>query len=293
MYPYAMDSQRLAHFARAAEERFAVAAEDLAIALDVPGRLSIHHRGDEPFYPASLVKLFYLAYLEHRQGGALSAEIERAAEDMIRVSSNDATGLIIDVLTDTTGGPELEPDELAGWMNKRQAINRWFASLRYQGVMACQKTWNEGPYGRERQGYGQDRHLRNSLTANACNRLMTEISRGTILDFAACDRMLARLARANPRDDVAADFQARAFIGRAIGTGVRLWSKAGFVETERHDIARVVAPDGRQAILTIFTRNGTRKPDVIPYLAQQIFRELGIPVADAIEGTEVEEYRGI
>lgn len=288
-----MDSQRLAYFARMTEERFEIAPEDLAVSLAVPGEFSIHHRGDEPFYPASLVKLFYLACLEHQYGGALSDEVQRAATDMIRASSNDATSLIIDVLTDTTGGPELEPDELAIWLEKRQAINRWFAFLGYNGVMACQKTWNEAPYGRERQGYGPDRRLRNSLTANACNRLMAEISTARILDAAACDRMLTLLARPNPKEDPSADFQARAFIGRAIGPGVRLWSKAGFVETERHDIARLVARNGREAILTIFTRNATRKPDVIPYLAQQILRELEIPVADAIEGTEVEEYRGI
>ncbi len=288
-----MDSQRLEFFARTAEERFAIAPEDLAIALSVPGQLCIHHRGDEPFYPASLVKLFYLAFLEHQWGGMLSDEVQGAATDMIRDSSNDATGLILDVLTGTTGGPELEAVELTVWMEKRQAINRWFASKGYTGVMACQKTWNEGPYGRERQGYGPDRHLRNSLTANACTRLMTEISTVAILNLEACNRMLDLLARPNPLGDETADFQARGFIGRAIGPGVRLWSKAGFVETERHDIARVVAPNGREAILTIFTRNATRKPDVIPFLAQQIFQELGIPVRASVEGTEVEEYRGI
>src|SRR5687768_13547598 len=87
-----------------------------------------HYRGNEPFYPASVVKLFYLAYahrlLEDKKLKQ-SPELNRALTDMIVESSNDATGLVLETITGTTGGPELSPAELKKWMDKRNAVNRW------------------------------------------------------------------------------------------------------------------------------------------------------------------------
>ncbi|HEY7547580.1 MAG TPA: hypothetical protein VID27_21965, partial [Blastocatellia bacterium] len=80
------------------------------------------HRGQEPIYPASVVKLFYFVAAHHQmETGALRStpEIERALRDMIVDSSNDATHFILDTLTGATAGPELEPQALAEWMNKR------------------------------------------------------------------------------------------------------------------------------------------------------------------------------
>ena len=108
-------------------------------------------------YPASAIKLFWLAYARHRIAeGKLTQtpELDRAMHDMIVDSVNDATALVVDATTETTGGPELPPRELDRWIARRQAANRWYDSLGYTGVNASQKTWNEGPYGRERQGYG-------------------------------------------------------------------------------------------------------------------------------------------
>ena len=68
------------------------------------------YRGIERIYPASVVKLFYLVALyEWIEKGmiATSAELERATHDMIVNSSNDATSLVVDILTGTTSGPEL------------------------------------------------------------------------------------------------------------------------------------------------------------------------------------------
>src|SRR5688572_5691835 len=87
-----------------------------------------HYRGDEPFYPASVVKLFYFAYahrlLEDKKLKQ-SPELNRALTDMIVESSNDATGLVLETVTGTTGGPELSPAELKKWMDRRNAVNRW------------------------------------------------------------------------------------------------------------------------------------------------------------------------
>lgn len=73
------------------------------------------YRGIERIYPASVVKLFYLvAMAEWLEGGMVndSPELDRAVRDMIVDSSNDATSLVVDILTGTSSGPMLPPDPL-------------------------------------------------------------------------------------------------------------------------------------------------------------------------------------
>jgi hypothetical protein len=71
---------------------------------ETPVRADYH--GDASFYPASLVKLFFMVETYHQ--GKLTPEIERALREMIQVSDNDAAAFIVDVLTDTCSGSELE-----------------------------------------------------------------------------------------------------------------------------------------------------------------------------------------
>ena len=92
-----------------------------------PVRASV--RGGEMIYPASVIKLFYLA-AAHRwiEGARLadSPELRRAMSDMIVHSYNEATHYVLDLLTGTTSGPELPDDELKIWQDKRNAVNRYF-----------------------------------------------------------------------------------------------------------------------------------------------------------------------
>src|SRR5436189_238067 len=71
---------------------------------------SASFRGDEPVYPASVIKLFYLVAI-HRwmEDGKVTdtPELRRAMKDMIIESLNEATGLVVDTLTGTTSGPEM------------------------------------------------------------------------------------------------------------------------------------------------------------------------------------------
>src|SRR4030095_644893 len=93
------------------------------------------HRGQEQTYPASVVKLFYLAAAHHQMAaGELKStpELERALHDMIVDSSNDATHYVVDALTGTTDGLELDERALADWMYKRNSVNRYFAGLGYE-----------------------------------------------------------------------------------------------------------------------------------------------------------------
>lgn len=114
------------------------------------------YRGAERIYPASVVKLFYLVVVQEWLEKAMiqpSKELDRALTDMIVDSSNDATSLIVDILSGTTSGPQLTPGPFETWKYQRNIINRYYQSLGWEEMQAinlCQKTWGDGPYGRER-----------------------------------------------------------------------------------------------------------------------------------------------
>jgi beta-lactamase class A len=194
--------------ARAALERFrekGLAEKNLAVTvidLTDPARpAQASFRGAEPIYPASVVKLFYLA-AAHRwlEDGRLkeSEEFSRGLRDMIVASSNDATHYVLDSLTGVSNGAELPPAELKKWGEKRNAVNRYFARLGYAvgagGINVNQKPWCEGPYGRERQFLGPKFENRNKLTTDATARLV----KGRLDEHRPPRRRLRGTARRSP-----------------------------------------------------------------------------------------------
>ena len=72
-------------------------------------------------YPASVVKLFYAVAVERWLQQDLipeSDELQRALRDMIGDSSNDATGLVMDLLTGTSSGPALQGTAWELWQRQ-------------------------------------------------------------------------------------------------------------------------------------------------------------------------------
>ena len=262
----------------AALEKFAalkLRADEMAMTLvdlrDSTNPARAAHRGDEPAYPASVVKLFYLV-AAHRQmeDGKIAdtPELRRALHDMIVHSGNEATGYVLDVLTGTTSGPELPPAELAAWHEKRNAVNRYFHSLGFTEINANRKTWNDGPYGRDKQAVDQFTPARNSLTTNATARLLVEIYAGRCVSAARSAQMLELMKR-DFTDPARADHQACEFIGAALPAGAKLWSKAGDMSSARHDAALLELPGGGKLALVIFTTRPEEK-GIIPAIARQI-----------------------
>lgn len=258
--------------------------EDIGVSVGVVDRVARTVRwgaynGERTFYPASTVKLFWLAYAEKRiEDGKLktSPELERGLHDMIVDSTNDATALIVDAATETTGGPELSPRALRAWMDKRQAANRWFADLGYTGINACQKTWNEGPYGREKQGYGPNLKFRNAMAPMAGMRLLAEIMLDRIVNPNACGRMRELLHRTKADDE-----QVKGFSGSQMGQGCEIWSKAGWTSEVKCDLAWIKAPDGREVVLSIFTSKSAREEGLLPRIARELLVGLKMPVKEA------------
>ena len=236
-------------------------------------------RGAEPIYPASVVKLFYLA-AAHRwmEDGRLkeSEEFTRALHDMIVDSSNDATHFVLDSLSGVSNGAELSPAELKEWGEKRNVVNRYYASLGYTvgpgGINVNQKPWCEGPYGRERQFLGPKFENRNKLTTDATARLVFEIVTGRAVTPERSRRMLDLMKRDFSGKSEDPDDQAHGFTGLALEPGTRLWSKAGWTSTARHDAAYLELPDGRRLILVTFTTDFAKERDIIPTIAREVFK---------------------
>jgi hypothetical protein len=236
------------------------------------------YRGGEPIYPASVVKLFYLA-AAHRwlEDGKLTdrPELRRALRDMIVDSLNEATGYVVDCLTDTTSGPELSPAELEAWYARRNAVNRYFASLGYARINVNRKPWCEGPYGRELQSVQlHTPNHRNWLTTDATARLLGEIATGQAVSARRSAEMMELLRRDPFSSSGSKDDQAHAYTGLALPPGSRLWSKAGWTSEARHDAAYVELPNGARFVLVVFTLNHARERELIPSLARVVIAGL-------------------
>ena len=265
--------------ARETLKRFAAQkldANQLAITvidLRDPERLAqASFRGEERVYTASVVKLFYLA-AAHRwlEDGRLqeTAELKRALRDMIVDSSNDATSYVLDVLTGTSSGMELPPAEMRKWQERRNAVNRYFASLGYTNININQKTFCEDAYGRENFSRGPKGENRNKLTTNATARLLEEIAMRRAVTPARSNQMLELLKRDFSGLTGDADDQGHGFTGIALKDypQARLWSKAGWTSTVRHDAAYIELPNGARFVVVTFTSGHSKERDIIPTVA--------------------------
>ncbi|MFZ9166661.1 serine hydrolase [Vulcanococcus sp.] len=239
-------------------------------------------RGGQVRYPASVVKLLYLVAAEawlQRQLIEESPELRRALADMIRDSSNDATGLVVDLLTGTCSGPELPAEAFALWSEQRQLINDWFASLgwpQWQDCNACQKTWGDGPYGRERQSYGAQLENRNRLSTDLTARVLQAVMAGDLVSPPACGRMQELLSRSLDAAERSADpeNQVDGFVGGGLPAEARLWSKAGWMSQARHDAAYIEVPEQRPMLLVVFSEGAERAKDegLLPALTQRLLQ---------------------
>ena len=232
-------------------------------------------RGSERVYPASVVKLFYLVavhrWLEDKKIQETD-ELKRAVRDMIVVSSNEATQYIVDVLTHTTGGYELPPKEMEVWQNQRNVVNRYYSSLGFTNINVNQKTFCEDAYGREKVSRGPNGENRNKLTTDATARLLFEIVTGRAVSTTRSAQMMELLKRDFSGTSTDNDDQGHGFTGIALQgmSGARLWSKAGWTSTTRHDAAYIELPNGAKFVLVTFTVDHANEREIIPTVARVV-----------------------
>ncbi len=213
------------------------------------------------FYPASIVKIVYaLATQVWLQQDLIvdSGELRRALHEMIANSNNDATSYILDLLTGTTSGPSLNESNYQAWKIQRQLINHWLNGLRWPEIRnwnCSQKTWNEGPYGREKDFYGKNNENRNTMTTDGIARMFESLMTIEILPKFASEDLKKIFQRSLDPVDRKQDVnnQVDGFLGAGLPLASQLWSKAGLMSEVRHDVAWWQTPNNNPMLTVVFT----------------------------------------
>ena len=255
-------------------------AEGLSIAvIDLRGPRGGPHpsggfRADESSYPCSVVKICFLSYYEaQKEAGRLtdSPELVRAVKDMITISSNDATGFVVDSVTGTTSGPEIaDAAEWARWKARRNGVNDWYRARGYANLNADQKTFCEDAYGRE-QAFRDGGKNRNRMSASEAARIFKEIAEGEVAGPALTEEMLGLLSReigSAKLEDM--ELEDARLAGQGLPKGSRLWAKSGDAYDYHHLVGRIVLPDGSELVLAVFTKGVKDMPGIIPRVYEKV-----------------------
>jgi hypothetical protein len=163
------------------------------------------------------------------------------------------------------------------WQHKRDAVNRYFTSLGFRNINTNQKTFCEDAYGREKVSRGPNGENRNKLTTDATARLLSEIVTGRAVTSARSAQMMELLKRDFVGTSKDNDDQGHGFTGIALQgmTGVKLWSKAGWTSTTRHDAAYIELSNGAKFVLVTFTTDHANEREIIPTVARVVLEGIG------------------
>ena len=228
------------------------------------------------------MKICFLSYYEaQKEAGRLAdnPELVRAVHDMVTVSSNDATGLVVDSITGTTSGPEIaDAAEWAKWKRRRDAVNDFYRARGYTNLNANQKTFCEDAYGRE-QAFRDGGKNRNRMSAAEAARILKEIVRGEVAGPKPTAEMMTLLARdieaEKPLEDV--ELEDARLAGKNLPKGTRLWAKSGDAYDYHHLVGLLALPNGREIVLAVFTKGVKDVPGVIPRVFEKVAARFAAP----------------
>jgi hypothetical protein len=240
-------------------------------------------RGSQLRAPGSLINLIYLVACEawlQRQLLRDEPQLRQAMAAMVRPapSAHGATGLIVDLLSGTTSGPSLPQNRFNPWKSQRELVNHWLESLGWPelvGWKACQKTWVDGPYGRELDFSSADPGNRNLLSTDGTARLLEAVMAGSIISPPACRRLQSLLERTASGEGCAKPTAAGArgeFLAEGLGPPARIWGKGSWMDEARHQAAYVETEAGPPMILIVLSE-GERLPQdegLLPEIAGRL-----------------------
>ena len=232
------------------------------------------------YYPASIVKLVYGLAIHDwidKKRVKLNKEIENAVFNMLQYSSNDATSFLLDLLTGTTSGLSIEGVVWDQWKYQREIINDWLIGLEWEEVKefnCCQKTWEDRPYGREKDFYGEKNQNRNSMSTHGTAKILEEIILHKI--YHEDNLKLKNFLFRNLAKDLITknENQIEGFLGEGLPENTPFWSKAGLMSEARHDAAWWLNNKSSQTLLVVFgnSENFANDTTFLPELSQAIYK---------------------
>ena len=216
------------------------------------------YRGVELIEPGNLAHLFYLVavHVWLEQGMVQpAADTERALASMIQQGSHDAASYLVDVLSGVSSGPVLPEGPMTTWEYQRNIVNRYFAQLGWpelRSINLNQKTWQDGPYGREQVFFGKAFENRNQLSAEAIARLLHSIIGGVSVSSARSQSMMSLLKAQSTSAHIGLPPTANSW--QITAASARVGHSAAYVE------ATESAADIHPYLLTVLTERAAGAP---------------------------------
>jgi beta-lactamase class A len=254
------------------------------------------YKSDTSRYPASVVKLFWLAasYQKIDLKEIDTRSIENAAKQMILKSDNNGASQIIDTLTKTKSTTiDLPEKELITQKQQRQNLNAFFQQAGYsENLNISQKTFPipqekmEDPRGFDRQLRGGDpqKPIRNKLTTDDAAKLMYEIVTDRSISPAISQKMQKLLSREiDPKvwkKIPLEDFNPiESFFGEGLPVNKveNIVSKAGWTPMARQEVAFIKSKDGKtRYILAIFGDDAAygKNKKIFPAISSLVYSQM-------------------
>lgn len=247
------------------------------------------NKDDSIYYPASLIKLFAAFLTKFKIQQNLKSFIKMrdpsdpefgsrtngddlydAISETLKHSDNDALGLLVDFISDTTSGLRLHDGEYESFKAKRISIEQFFRSRSYTEFLRLRnKCFSFAPYGRDRQLVFEDGDeiMSNRVSINDINKIMKDIK----LNYPDLLPLMKR-----DFDDI--EDEHIKFIAAGLSEFrddiSEFYSKAGWTSKVRHDAALIKTNSGDEFLFVIMTRGLSKHNDLIPEIAREIFTKL-------------------
>jgi beta-lactamase class A len=262
--------------------------------IDLKTNEEASYQQEELRYPASVVKLYWLVMLQAQlkqkntiEDKSLSLELEK----MIKKSDNEAASRILDRITKTESGSNLDSEEFKNWLDKREQVNQFFINAGYENLNISQKTFPipylklYSPQGRDLQMRKDiNQPIRNKITTKETSRLMYDIVNRQAVTPDKSKQMLDLLSidtatRINKRYDKNPNTfnSVRGFLSQSLPNDIYFAAKAGWTSELRGETAYIATKDGKtQYILTILAEDSSYAYnwDIFPEISQLVFEQM-------------------
>jgi beta-lactamase class A len=251
------------------------------------------YRADEPRYPASVVKMFWLAaFYAQKEAGILveDATTTKQIYNMIKYSNNDDSAFILDKISAAKSQPTLSREKFKVWLQKRLHVNNFFSKAGYKNININQKAYPvyaqnlSSPRGTELQ-IRQVPNLpqKNLITTNHAARLIYEIcfikeAVSATASETMCNLLTRDLKPQSWKKQTQGFHPIYGLLGQAFpNSDITFASKAGGTSTARHDAAFIRTKDGKVAYtLAVFGNDGSYAGNgsILPQISRLVFDKM-------------------
>jgi protein phosphatase methylesterase 1 len=218
-------------------------------------------------YPASCVKLPFLAAAMYwcRINGKPYTYLDDSVAPMIRKSSNEMTGVVVDAITGTPNDETLTSvdEKYLAWLEKRRFTEHYLEARNLLGNQTIlHKTYpsNSGPSPVGAEKTSREHRGMNQMQPKLSASLMLEIIKGAIEPEA--NEYMRNLLRHNRTSD-------QSILGHGLPPGSLYENKPGLAYDTVEDIAYMVLPNGREMIVAVFS-DGRERENPSPHDASAL-----------------------